>query len=112
MCKWEKSAVSRGCPNAADASKRAALPEKGCRNNASIIEIWKQFITMEIVSLILHHINLKINAFLDTLDQERKPYYAFAIGTLEKVKTCCSKCDNHLCGKHKFAICQTCFENK
>ena len=76
MCKWEKSAVSRGCPNAADASKRAALPEKGCRNNASIIEIWKQFITMEIVSLILHHINLKINAFLDTLDQERKPYYA------------------------------------
>ena len=45
MCKWEKSAVSRGCPNAADASKRAALPEKGCRNNASIIEIWKQFIT-------------------------------------------------------------------
>ena len=35
-----------------------------------------------------------------------------AIGTLEKVKTCCSKCDNHLCGKHKFAICQTCFENK
>ena len=31
--KWEKSAVSRGCPNAANTSKRAALLEKGCRNN-------------------------------------------------------------------------------
>ena len=43
--KWEKSAVSRECLNAANTSKRAARPEKGCRNNASIIEIWKQFIT-------------------------------------------------------------------
>ena len=30
---------------------------------------------MEIVNLILHYTNLKINAFLETLDQERKPYY-------------------------------------
>ena len=44
--------------------------KKCCRNNTSIIEIWKQFITMEIINLILHYTNLKINAFLDTLDQE------------------------------------------
>ena len=31
--KWEKSAVCRGCPNAANASKVAARPEKGCRSN-------------------------------------------------------------------------------
>ena len=35
-----------------------------------------------------------------------------AIDTLEKVKARCSKCDHHLRGKHKFVICQTCFENK
>ena len=39
--KWEKSAVSRGCSNAANTSKRAARPEKGCENNTSIIEILK-----------------------------------------------------------------------
>ena len=32
--------------------------------------------------------------------------------TLGKVKTRCSKCDHDFCGKHKFVICQTCFENK
>ena len=49
--------------------------QKICPNNTSIIEIWKQFITMEIVNLTVHrYTNLKINAFLDTLDQE--PYYA------------------------------------
>ena len=31
---------------------------------------------MEIVNLILHYTNLKINALLDILHQERKPYYA------------------------------------
>ena len=81
--KWEKSAVSRGCPNVANTSKRSARSEKGCRNNTSIIEIWKQFITIEIVNLILHYTNLKINAFLDTLDQERKPYYACATEATE-----------------------------
>ena len=81
--KWEKSAVSRECPNVANTSKRSARSEKGCRNNTSIIEIWKQFITMEIVNLILHYTNLKINAFLDTLDQEKKPYYACATEATE-----------------------------
>ena len=55
----------------------------GCRNNNSINEIWKHFITMEIVNLILHFTNLKINAFLDALDQERKPYYARQIEETE-----------------------------
>ena len=46
--------------------------QKICPNNTSIIEIWKQFITMEIVNLTVHrYTNLKINAFLDTLDQEK-----------------------------------------
>ena len=35
-----------------------------------------------------------------------------AIDTLGKVKARCSKCDHHLCGKHKFVISQTCFESK
>ena len=81
--KWEKSTVSRGCPNAANTSKHAARPEKSCRNNTSITEIWKQFITMEIVNLILHYTNLKINAFLNALDQQRKPYYARTIKAME-----------------------------
>ena len=38
---------------------------------------------MEVVNLILHYTNLKINAFLDILDQERKPYYASAIEATE-----------------------------
>ena len=38
---------------------------------------------MEIVNLILHFTNLKINAFLDALDQERKPYYARQIEETE-----------------------------
>ena len=38
---------------------------------------------MEIVNLILHYTNLKINAFLDTLDWERKPYYARTIEVTE-----------------------------
>ena len=81
--KWEKSTVSRGCPNPANTSKRTVHPEKGCRNNTSTIEIWKLFIIMEVVNLILHYTNLKINAFLDILDQERKPYYASAIEATE-----------------------------
>ena len=44
--------------------------------------------------------------------EKHGPDYKKAIDTLEKVKACCSKCDHHLCGKHKFVICQTCFENK
>ena len=43
------------------------------------IEISKQFLTLEIVNVILYYTNLKINAFLDTLDQKRKPYYARTI---------------------------------
>ena len=74
-----KSTVIRGCPNAANTSKLATRPEIGCRNDTSIIPRWKQFITMEIVNLILHYTNLKINAFIDTLDQERKPYYTRTI---------------------------------
>ena len=66
--KWKKSAVSRGCSNAANTSKRATHSVKGSRNNTSIIEIWKQFITMEMVNLTFHYIKLKINAFLDTLE--------------------------------------------
>ena len=73
------SVVSRGCPNAANTSKHSPRSEYF----ASIIEIWKQFITTEIVNLILHYTNLKINAFLDTLDQERKPYH---VCTLEAKK--------------------------
>ena len=38
---------------------------------------------MEIVNLILHFTNLKINAFLDALDQGRKPYYARQIEETE-----------------------------
>ena len=49
----EKSTVSRGCLDVANTSKRAAHPEKSCQNNTSIIEIWKQFVTMEIIDLIL-----------------------------------------------------------
>ena len=49
----EKSTVSRRCLNVANTSKRAAHPDKGCQNNTSIIEIWKQFVTMEIIDLIL-----------------------------------------------------------
>ena len=46
--------------------------KKCCRNNTSIIEIWKQFITMEIVNLTVHrYTNLKISAFLDTLHQKK-----------------------------------------
>ena len=58
---WEKSAVGRGCCIAANTRKYTADPEEGCRNNSSIIE-------MEIVNLILHYINLKINACFDALD--------------------------------------------
>ena len=36
--KWEKPAVSRGCTNAANTSKRASHPEKSCRNNTSSTE--------------------------------------------------------------------------
>ena len=52
--KGKKSAVSRRCPIAANTSKCAAHPRKDCWNNTSIIEIWKQIMTMEIVNLILH----------------------------------------------------------
>ena len=38
------------------------------------------------------------------------PGYKKEIDTLGKAR--CSKCDHHLCGKHTFVICQTCFENK
>ena len=62
--RWEKSAVSSGCPNAAIARRRAVRSGKGCRSNTSIIEIWKQFITMEIVNLTLHYTNLKILSIL------------------------------------------------
>ena len=40
---------------------------------------------MEIVNLILHYTNLKISAFLETLDQERKPYYARTTKTTELI---------------------------
>ena len=40
------------------------------------------------------------------------PCYKKEIDTLGKVKARCSECDDHLCGKHTFVICQTCFENK
>ena len=75
----KKSVVSSGCLNAVNARKRAAGPEKSCRNNASITEVWKQAITTKIVNLILHYINPKINVFLDVLYQERKPYHARTI---------------------------------
>ena len=38
---------------------------------------------MEIVNLILQYTNLKINAFLDALDKERKPYNARQIEETE-----------------------------
>ena len=44
--------------------------------------------------------------------EKHGPGYKKSIDTLGKVKEGCSKCDYHLCGKHKFVICQTCFENK
>ena len=69
---WEKSAVSSGCPNAANARKRAVHPEKGCGNNTSIIEIWKQFIAMEIVNLIPHYTNLKILSVLRYIRSGKK----------------------------------------
>ena len=59
LFKQGKSTVSRECSNAANTSKRAARPDDGCKNNTSIIETWKQFITMENVNLILHYTNLK-----------------------------------------------------
>ena len=77
--KWKKSVVSSGYPNVVNARKCPAGPEKSCRNNASIIEVWKQAITTKIVNLILDYTNPKINAFLDALCQERKPYHARTI---------------------------------
>ena len=59
LFKQGKSTVSRECSNAANTSKRAARPDDGCKNDTSIIETWKQFITMENVNLIFHYTNLK-----------------------------------------------------
>ena len=38
--------------------------------------------------------------------------YKKTTDSLGKVKARCGKCNPHLCEKHKFLICQTCFEDK
>ena len=51
--KWEESSVRTGRANAANTQKLKAQPQKGCRGKTSAVLIWKQFITSQIIALIL-----------------------------------------------------------
>ena len=51
--KWEESSVRTGRANAANTQKLKAQPQKGYRGKTSAVLIWKQFITSQIITLIL-----------------------------------------------------------